>query len=131
MWRHELSKSNRVAGIPRTLLKIRVVSVLGNYDYIPTLSLMADGVMKLDVEMVRLHLNLLQTVHHLVRSSRSLLFLFSLLYFALYCTILYRVDTSRRGTVLMLLKTKIKNHLFLVQGYIIIWPAYSMIISLA
>ena len=51
MWRHELSKSNRVAGIPRTLLKIRVVSVMGNYNYIPTLSLMADGVMKLDVEM--------------------------------------------------------------------------------
>jgi hypothetical protein len=51
MWRHELSKSNRVAGIPRTLLKIRVVSVMGNYDYIPTLSLMADGVMKVDVEM--------------------------------------------------------------------------------
>lgn len=37
MWRHELSKSNRVAGIPRTLLKVRVVSVMGNYDYIPTM----------------------------------------------------------------------------------------------
>lgn len=51
MWRHELSKSNRVAGIPRTLLKVRVVSVMGNYDYIPTMSLMADGVLKMNVEM--------------------------------------------------------------------------------
>lgn len=52
MWRHEMSKqNNRIAGIPRTLLKIRVVSTMGNYDYIPTITLMADGVMKVDVEM--------------------------------------------------------------------------------
>ena len=51
MWRHELSKKDRVAGIPRTLLQVRVVSVMGNYDYIPTLTLMADGVMKVNVEM--------------------------------------------------------------------------------
>jgi len=52
MWRHEFSKPpSRIGGIPRTALKIRVVSVLGNYDYIPTLSLMADGVMEVKVEM--------------------------------------------------------------------------------
>jgi len=51
MWRHELKKQDRIAGIPRTLLQIRVVSVMGNYDYIPTITLMADGVMKVNVEM--------------------------------------------------------------------------------
>jgi len=51
MWRHRLSKRNRVGGIPRTSLNIRVVSLMGNYDYIPTLSLMADGVMQINVEM--------------------------------------------------------------------------------
>eukprot|EP00535_Pseudo-nitzschia_heimii_P009951 CAMPEP_0197175990 /NCGR_PEP_ID=MMETSP1423-20130617/2050_1 /TAXON_ID=476441 /ORGANISM="Pseudo-nitzschia heimii, Strain UNC1101" /LENGTH=877 /DNA_ID=CAMNT_0042625265 /DNA_START=118 /DNA_END=2751 /DNA_ORIENTATION=+ len=51
LWRHEFSKRDRVEGIGRTVLQVRVVSVMGNYDYIPTLTLMADGVMKVDVEM--------------------------------------------------------------------------------
>jgi hypothetical protein len=51
MWRHEFSKSGQTKGIPRTVLQVRVVSVMGNYDYLPTLTLMADGVMKVNVEM--------------------------------------------------------------------------------
>jgi hypothetical protein len=53
MWRHEFSKDGRtvIEGIPRTKLQVRVVSVMGNYDYIPTVTLMADGVMKANVEM--------------------------------------------------------------------------------
>jgi len=51
MWRHEFSKQDRIGGIPRTVLQVRVVSVMGNYDYLPTLTLMADGVMKVQVEM--------------------------------------------------------------------------------
>mmetsp|Transcript_34230 Transcript_34230/g.80641 ORF Transcript_34230/g.80641 Transcript_34230/m.80641 type:complete len:863 (+) Transcript_34230:103-2691(+) len=52
MWRHEFKRQNsHIGGIPRTALQIRVVSVLGNYDYIPTLTLMADGVMEVKVEM--------------------------------------------------------------------------------
>lgn len=52
MWRHEFSKNrNKIGGIPRTVLKVRVVSVMGNYDYLPTLTLMADGVVEVKVEM--------------------------------------------------------------------------------
>ena len=51
MWRHEFSKSDQTRGIPRTVLQVRIVSVMGNYDYLPTLTLMADGVMKVNVEM--------------------------------------------------------------------------------
>eukprot|EP00539_Tryblionella_compressa_P016531 CAMPEP_0178846072 /NCGR_PEP_ID=MMETSP0746-20121128/17815_1 /TAXON_ID=913974 /ORGANISM="Nitzschia punctata, Strain CCMP561" /LENGTH=869 /DNA_ID=CAMNT_0020510389 /DNA_START=58 /DNA_END=2667 /DNA_ORIENTATION=+ len=48
MWRHGFGR--RVEGIPRTALQIRVVSTMGNYDYIPTMSLMADGVMEMKLE---------------------------------------------------------------------------------
>jgi Copper amine oxidase, enzyme domain len=50
MWRHGFSAST-IGGIPRTALQVRVVSTMGNYDYIPTLSLMADGVLDLKLEM--------------------------------------------------------------------------------
>ncbi|KAG7350658.1 copper amine oxidase [Nitzschia inconspicua] len=50
MWRHGFSY-NDIGGLPRTALQARVVSTMGNYDYIPTLSLMPDGVMELKLEM--------------------------------------------------------------------------------
>jgi hypothetical protein len=50
MWRHGFN-SSYIGGIPRTALQVRVVSTMGNYDYIPTMSLMADGVMELKLEM--------------------------------------------------------------------------------
>ncbi|KAL3912784.1 MAG: hypothetical protein SGILL_006748, partial [Bacillariaceae sp.] len=50
LWRHGFSRAN-IGGIPRTALQVRIVSTMGNYDYIPTMSLMADGVMELKLEM--------------------------------------------------------------------------------
>jgi hypothetical protein len=50
LWRHGFSQ-NTIGGIPRTALQVRIVSTMGNYDYIPTMSLMADGVMEMKLEM--------------------------------------------------------------------------------
>jgi primary-amine oxidase len=57
MWRHYYSgniganRCPQVGGIPRTSLQVRIVSTMGNYDYIPTVKLMADGVMETKLEM--------------------------------------------------------------------------------
>ena len=58
MWRHyyrggvgAYPDGDYVGGLPRTMLKVRTVSTMGNYDYIPTFSFMADGVVHTEMEL--------------------------------------------------------------------------------
>jgi hypothetical protein len=50
MWRHGWG-DEYIGGIPRVALQIRIISTMGNYDYIPTVTLMPDGVVQAKLEM--------------------------------------------------------------------------------
>jgi Cu2+-containing amine oxidase len=56
MWRHGYAGGGAypdggTRGLPRTTLSVRTISTMGNYDYIPTFSVMADGVIDMKVEL--------------------------------------------------------------------------------
>lgn len=57
MWRHGYSgggakyPSSVSRGLPRTMLTTRVISTMGNYDYLVSFSLMADGVVDAKLEL--------------------------------------------------------------------------------
>jgi len=59
LWRHAYRANsgtfhhdgNYIGGIDRTALQIRVISTIGNYDYLPTLSLYPDGEVHLGVKL--------------------------------------------------------------------------------
>jgi Cu2+-containing amine oxidase len=49
LWRHGFG--GYVAGLPRTALVVRVISTMGNYDYLAAVHLFADGILETKLEM--------------------------------------------------------------------------------
>lgn len=57
LWRHGYTESSgvygdgEIRGLPRTMLNVRQISTMSNYDYLNTFSVMVDGVVEMNMEM--------------------------------------------------------------------------------